>query len=59
MRLDLSQVAGEQMLRDYFAGQALTNPAAFNNDPKTMARAAYDYADAMMEERKRRMEGSK
>jgi hypothetical protein len=43
-------------LRDWFAGQALANTASNYRgtafDPAGVARAAYEYADAMLEARK-------
>ena len=43
--------------RDYFAGQALDTVTLAGNDhrdPSKAAAYAYDYADAMMEERAKR-----
>ena len=47
--------AQDMTLRDYFAGQALSNIAEYWNgkslDPKATAKAAYAIADEMMKER--------
>ena len=41
-------------LRDWFAGQALANSKLSDNfAPTTMARRAYQVADAMLEERRK------
>ncbi|MGJ8524292.1 hypothetical protein R84981_003020 [Carnimonas sp. R-84981] len=40
------------MLRDYFAGQVIANQLHYE-DPKRVARYAYEVADAMMEARKK------
>lgn len=46
-------------LRDYFAGQALAgmlyNPKADSIREPMLAECAYDYADAMIQERERRI----
>jgi len=47
---------GGMNLRDWFAGQALAGPAqtrTLDGDPWGVARAAYAYADSMMEFRER------
>ncbi|TDQ63608.1 hypothetical protein ATL17_1615 [Maritalea mobilis] len=45
----------EQSLRNDFAGQALANMASFHAgdafDPKNVSKAAYQYADAMLQAR--------
>jgi hypothetical protein len=44
----------EMLLRDYFAGQCLANPAICNADEyySVIAKQCYDMADAMLEARK-------
>ena len=44
-------------LRDYFAGQALNGMVNFGDLPMAdAAKTSYDYADALMEERRKRRE---
>ena len=56
-------LASDMTMRDEFAGQALAGIAsvAMHNDrainPPEMAKAAYDFADAMLEARKTTGEG--
>lgn len=40
-------------LRDYFAGQALANPAICKHDDEYPHRTAYSFADVMLEQRKK------
>ena len=53
--LSREPLAEERTLRDYFAGQALANMAGFHAgdafDPKGVSKAAYQYADAMLQAR--------
>jgi hypothetical protein len=49
------QIANNQIeLRDYFAGQFLSGKASntVETSPETLAKLAYEYADAMMKARK-------
>jgi hypothetical protein len=46
----------EMTLLDYFAGEALKGLSNLTNSPKHIAKSAYDMAEAMMAERKKRME---
>lgn len=54
---------GGMSLRDWFAGQALAGTLAFpipggEKKPENAARYAYEYADAMLAERKRNLENT-
>ena len=47
----------DSLLRDWFAGQALSNiPNLLPEYKNSSVKLSYDYADAMMEERERRKE---
>ena len=49
----VSTVARGMTLRDWFAGQALSNPAICKHDDELPQKTAYCFADAMIAERRK------